>query len=65
MPDLARSDSPEDPRRKLQDLLAASAHSEPVDPAELLERIRLGWKEIGHIEVDDETIRALRDAGRR
>ena len=64
MPDHARRDSPDDPRRKLQDLLAASAHSEPVDPVALLERIRQRHKEIGDIDIDDETIRELRDAGR-
>ena len=65
MPDLARSDSPDDPHRTSQDIPAAPANSEPVDPVALLERIRQRWKEIGDIDVDDETIRELRDAGRR
>ena len=65
MPDPVRRDSPDDPSRKLQDLLAESANTEPVDPVALLERIRLGQKAFGHIDVDDETIRELRDAGRR
>ncbi len=64
MPDRATPDSPDDPRRKLQDLLAESARSEPVNPAELLERMRLRWEEIGDIDIDDETIHELRDAGR-
>ena len=48
-----------------QDILTASVGSELVDPAALLERIRLRQKAIGHIDADDETIRELRDAGRR
>ena len=65
MPDRANPDFPDDPRRTPQDMPAASAHSELVAPVALLERIRLRRKEIGHIDVDDETIRELRDAGRR
>lgn len=65
MPNPVRRDFPDDSRRKLQDLLAASGNSEPVDPEALLKRIRGRQKAIGQLDLDDEGIRELRDAGRR
>ena len=44
--------------------LTASVRIEPLDAAELLERIRLRHETIGEIDVSDETIRKMRDAGR-
>lgn len=45
--------------------LTASTGVEPVNTAALLEQIRLRREAIGAIDVSDETIRELRDAGRR
>ena len=47
-----------------QDILTASVGSELVDPAALLERIRLWRESIGRIDVSEETLREMRDAGR-
>ena len=44
--------------------LTASVRSEPVDPEALLRRIRLQQEAIGPVDVSDETIREMRDAGR-
>ena len=44
--------------------LAASVRSEPVDIQALLERIRLRREDIGHIDLSENTLREMRDAGR-
>ena len=44
--------------------LTASVLSEPVDTDRLLERIRLRRQMIGPIDLSEETLRELRDAGR-
>ncbi len=49
---------------KRTDRPGESARKSTVDTAELLERIRLRWETLGDIDVSDETIRELRDAGR-
>ena len=68
VPNLAGRDFPDHSQRALQgetqDRLTVSTSSEPVDPAALLERIRLQREAIGHIDLDDKAIRELRDAGR-
>ena len=79
MPDLALRGIPEDVHRELQaaasrnhrslngEILArltASVRSEPVDIQALLERIRLRRNAIGHIDLSENTLRAMRDDGR-
>ena len=44
--------------------LTASVRDEPVDAGALLARIRLRWESIGQIDLREETLRTLRDAGR-
>lgn len=44
--------------------LTASVHSEPVDVERLLERIRLRHKNLGPVDLSEDTLRAMRDAGR-
>ena len=79
MPDLALRGIPEDVHRDLKTAasrnhrslngeilarLSASVHGNTVDTAELLERIRRQRDALGNIDVSDETIREMRDAGR-
>lgn len=45
--------------------LTEPASPEPVDPLALLEEIRRRREALGPIDLSDETIRALRDEGRR
>ena len=44
--------------------LTASVRGEPVDPATLLERIRLRHETLGQIDLSEETLREMRDSGR-
>ena len=44
--------------------LEASVGSEPVDPRALLERIRLRREGIGRIDLSEDVLRGIRDAGR-
>ena len=44
--------------------LAASVRGEPVNPETLLERILLRHETLGHIDLSEETLREMRDAGR-
>ena len=44
--------------------LTASVREEPVDAGALLERIRRRWEGVGEVDVREETLRTLRDAGR-
>ena len=44
--------------------LTASVRGGPVDPAALLERIRLRREALGPVDLTDETLREMRDAGR-
>ena len=79
MPDLALRGIPEDVHRELRQAanrnhrslngeilarLAASVHSEPVDIQALLERIRLRREGIGHIDLSENNLREMRNAGR-
>ena len=79
MPDLALRGIPEDVHRGLQaaanrnhrslngEILArleASVRSEPLDIQALLERIRLRREGIGRIDLSENTLREMRDAGR-
>ena len=79
MPDVALRGLPEDVHRELKsaasrnhrslngeilERLTASVRGRTVDPAELRERIRRQREELGPIDLSDETIRELRDAGR-
>ena len=79
MPDLALRGIPEDVHRDLKSAasrnhrslngeilarLTASVRGSTVDTAELLERIRRQRDALGNIDVSDETIREMRDAGR-
>lgn len=79
MPDLALRGIPEDIHRELRaaanrnhrslngeilSRLAASVHSEPVDIQALLERIRLRRESIGHIDLSEDNLREMRNAGR-
>ena len=45
--------------------LTEPASPEPVDPQALLEQIRRRREALGPIDLSDETIRELRDEGRR
>ncbi len=79
MPDLALRGIPEDVHRELREAanrnhrslngeilsrLAASVHSETVDIQALLERIRLRREDIGHIDLSENNLREMRNAGR-
>ena len=44
--------------------LTASVRTEPVDLQALLERIRLRREGIGHVDLSENALRAMRDAGR-
>ncbi len=44
--------------------LTASIRGEPVDPATLLERIRLRHETIGQVDLSEGTLREMRDTGR-
>ncbi len=79
MPDLALRGIPEDVHRELRaaanrnhrslngeilSRLAASVYSEPLDIQALLERIRLRRAGIGHIDLSENNLREMRNAGR-
>ena len=79
MPDVALRGIPENLHRELKSAasrnhrslngeilarLTASVRGNTVDTAELLERIRRRWEGIGEIDVSDETINELKNAGR-
>ena len=79
MPDVALRGIPENLHRELKSAaslnhrslngeilarLTASVRGATVDTAELLERIRRQRDALGNIDVSDETIREMRDAGR-
>ena len=79
MPDVALRGIPEDVHRELKsaasrnhrslngeilERLTASVRSNTVDPAELRERIRRQREALGPIDVSDETINELKNAGR-
>ncbi len=51
--------------REIVSRLTASVHSNQVDAQALLERIRRRRESLGPIDVNDDVIRELRDAGRR
>lgn len=44
--------------------LTASVRGESVEPSALLERIRLRREALGPVDLSDETLREMRDAGR-
>ena len=79
MPDVAIRGLPEDVHRELKsaasrnhrslngeilERLTTSVRGNTVDTAELMERIRRRWEGIGEIDVSDETINELKNAGR-
>ena len=79
MPDLALRGLPEDVHRELKsaasrnhrslngeilERLTASVRGNTADTAELMERIRRRWEDIGDIDVSNETINELKNAGR-
>ncbi len=79
MPDVALRGIPENLHRELKSAasrnhrslngeilarLTASVRGSTVDTAELLERVRRRWEGIGEIDVSDETINELKNAGR-
>lgn len=79
VPDLALRDIPERLHRELKSAarrnhrslngeilarLTASVHGGLVDPAALLERIRLRRETLGQVDLSEETLREMRDAGR-
>ena len=79
MPDVALRGIPEDLHRDLRSAasrnhrslngeilarLTASVHGNTVDTAELMERVRRRWEGIGEIDLSDETINELKNAGR-
>ena len=79
MPDVALRGLPEDVHRELKsaasrnhrslngeilERLTASVRGNTVDTAELMERIRRRWEDIGEIDVSNETINELKNAGR-
>lgn len=79
MPDVALRGIPEDVHRELKsaasrnhrslngeilERLTTSVRGRTVDPEELRERIRRQREELGPIDLSDEAIRELRDAGR-
>ena len=51
--------------REIVARLTASVHSSQVDAQALLERIRRQRESLGPIDLNDDLIRELRDAGRR
>ena len=79
MPDLALRGIPDQLHRQLKSAasrnhrslngeilarLTASVRSEPIGPEALLERIRMRYETLGHVDLSEETLRELRDAGR-
>ena len=79
MPDVALRGIPEDVHRELKsaasrnhrslngeilERLTASVRGNTVDTAELMERVRRRWEGIGDIDLSDETINELKNAGR-
>lgn len=79
MPDLALRSIPDHLHRELKSAarrnhrslngeilarLASSFSSEPVDLQALLERIRLRREGFGRIDLNDNTLREMRDSGR-
>ena len=79
MPDLALRGIPDHLHRELKSAasrnhrslngeilarLTASVRTEPVDVQALLERIRLRRQGIGHVDMSENALREMRDAGR-
>ncbi len=79
MPDVALRGLPEDVHRELKsaasrnhrslngeilERLTASVRGNTVDTAELMERVRRRWEGVGEIDLSDETINELKNAGR-
>lgn len=79
MPDVALRGIPEDVHRELKsaasrnhrslngeilERLTASVRGNTVDTAELMERVRRRWEGVGDIDLSDETINELKNAGR-
>ena len=79
MPNVALRGIPEDLHRDLKSAasrnhrslngeilarLTASVRGTTVDTAELMGRVRRRWEGIGEIDVSDETINELKNAGR-
>ena len=79
MPDLALRGIPDQLHRELKaaairnhrslngEILArltASVRGEPIDPETLLARIRARHKTIGQVDLSEENLRKLKDAGR-
>ena len=79
MPDVAIRGLPEDVHRELKsaasrnhrslngeilERLTASVRGNTVDTAELMERVRRRWEGVGEIDLSDETINELKNAGR-
>ena len=79
MPDVALRGIPEDVQRELKsaasrnhrslngeivERLTASVRGNTVDTAELMERVRRRWEGVGEIDLSDETINELKNAGR-
>ena len=44
--------------------LTASVRGEAIDTETLLERIRLRYETLGQVDLSEETLREMRDAGR-
>lgn len=79
MPDVALRGIPEDVHRELKsaasrnhrslngeivERLTASVRGNTVDTAELMERVRRRWEGVDEIDLSDETINELKNAGR-
>ena len=79
MPDVALRGIPEDLHRELKsaatrnhrslngeilERLTASVRGNTVETAELMERVRRRWEGVGEIDLSDETINELKNAGR-
>ncbi len=79
MPDLALRGIPEDVHRELKTAasrnhrslngeilarLTTSVRGDTVDTDELMERVRRRWEGTGEIDLSDETINELKNAGR-
>ena len=44
--------------------LTMSVHGEPIDAETLLERIRLRCETLGEVDLSEDALREMRDAGR-
>ncbi len=79
MPDIALHGVPDELHRELKSAarrnhrslngeilarLTASVHGQPVDPDMLLQRVRLRHETLGRVDLDEKTLREMRDSGR-